>query len=418
MNKFFLILSHAFMTKLKSKAFIIITVILLLGVLGMTNLERIMDAFGAGKDNKKIAVIDHTHELFDGYKTQLKAINSHIHLEQIDESSDKQMKKNLSDGKYDGYLIIDRDDKKIVKALYKAESITDTDTMGSLQTALQGVKSMLAANQLKLAPEQLILLNEPVQFDKEALSSHAKSAEELNQARGMVYILLFVIYFAVIFYANMIGMEVATEKSSRVMEILISSASPLQHMFGKILGVALLGLAQMGLVLTVGYVSLMQNYQTMKGGFFEFFGFENMNSSVILYAIVFFLLGYLLYSTFAAFLGSLVSRIEDMQQMIMPMTFLIMIGFFISMYGLGNPSASFVTITSFIPFFTPMIMFMRIGMLDIPTYQALAGIFVLILSIIALGIFGSRVYRGGVLMYGKSNSFKDIRKALQITKNQ
>ncbi|RDI47880.1 ABC transporter permease [Falsibacillus pallidus] len=418
MNKFFLILSQAFMTKLKSKAFIIITVILLLGVLGMTNMGRIMDLFGAGNDIKKIAVIDETGGVYDLFKASLKTIDEDVHLTKETDSSEEAMRKNLEKEKYDAYLIIEQDKEKIVKASYKAEAITDTDTMGTLQAALQGVKSNLAANQLKLAPEQLLLLNEPVQFDKEALSSHAKSAEELNQARGMVYILLFIIYFAVIFYANMIGMEVATEKSSRVMEILISSAPPLQHMFGKIIGVAMLGLAQMGLVLTVGYISLSQNYKNMKEGFFEFFGFGNMESSTIIYAIVFFLLGYLLYSTFAAFLGSLVSRIEDMQQMIMPMTFLIMIGFFISMYGLGNPSASFITITSYIPFFTPMIMFMRIGMLDIPTWEALTGIAVLVAAIIALGIFGARVYRGGVLMYGKSNSYKDIRKALQLTKNQ
>ena len=111
-----------------------------------------------------------------------------------------------------------------------------------------------------------------------------------------------------------------------------------------------------------------------------------------------FLLGYFLYATLAALLGSLVSRIEDVQQMIMPMTFLIMIGFFISMFGLGSPESSFVTVTSYIPFFTPMVMFLRVGMLNLPVYEPIIGILVLLVTITLLGVFGARVYRGGVLI--------------------
>ena len=101
--------------------------------------------------------------------------------------------------------------------------------------ALQQIKSQLAASQLQLTPEQLGKLSEPVPFERIALKDNAKTQEELSEARGLVYVLLFVIYFAVIMYANMIAMEVATEKSSRVMEILISSVSPIKQMLGKFL---------------------------------------------------------------------------------------------------------------------------------------------------------------------------------------
>ena len=111
------------------------------------------------------------------------------------------------------------------------------------------------------------------------------------------------------------------------MEILISSASPTQQMFAKIIGAALLGITQMAVLLLVAYFTIKQNLSELKGGFFEVFGFSDIKVSTIIYAIVFFLLGYLLYATLAAFLGSLVSRIEDAQQMMLPMTFLIMIGF-------------------------------------------------------------------------------------------
>jgi ABC-2 type transport system permease protein len=85
------------------------------------------------------------------------------------------------------------------------------------------------------------------------------------------------------------------------------------------------------------------------------------------------------------------------------------------MFGLSNPESAFITISSYIPFFTPMVMFLRVGMLNIPAYEPIIGIAVLLITIILLGIFGARVYRGGVLMYGKSNSYKDIKKAIQLT---
>ena len=120
----------------------------------------------------------------------------------------------------------------------------------------------------------------------------------------------------------------------------------------------------------------------------------------------------------AAFLGSLVSRIEDVNQMITPMTMLVIAGFMIAMFGLNQPDTTFMTISSYIPFFTPMLMFMRVGMLQLPVWEPILGIAILIASIVVLAIFGARVYKGGVLMYGKSNSFKDIKKALQLTKEK
>jgi ABC-2 type transport system permease protein len=219
-------------------------------------------------------------------------------------------------------------------------------------------------------------------------------------------------------YSSMIAVEVATEKSSRVMEILISSVSPIKQMFAKILGIALLSLTQLSVLLAVGYFFVKRNLESMEGGFFEFFGFGDIPAATIIYAVVFFILGYLLYATLAAFLGSLVSRIEDVQQMIMPMTMLVVAGFMIAIIGLSQPEKAFVTISSYIPFFTPMLMFMRVGMLTLPVWEPIAGIGILVVSILILSIFGARVYKGGVLMYGKSNSFKDIKKALQLSKNK
>jgi ABC-2 type transport system permease protein len=413
MNNFFLILGHSYLSKLKAKSFIISTVIIAAAIVLLANFDSVISSFN-NDETSKVAVQDETGKLFDPLLQQLEVMDSDIKLESNPQSTG-EIEKKIESEEIKGLLVLSESPEGLPQALYKSNSLSESNVTGELQIALQNVKSSLAASKLELSGDELALLSGPVAFEKEALVEGAKSEEELSQARGIVYVLLFFIYFSVIAYANMTAMEVATEKSSRVMEILISSVSPVKQMFAKIIGIGLAGLTQLAVILAVGYFTMIRKKDELVGGFFEGFGFESLSVSVVIYAIIFFLLGYFLYATLAALLGSLVSRIEDVQQMIMPMTFLIMIGFFISMFGLGNPESGFVTITSYIPFFTPMVMFLRVGMLNLPLYEPVIGIVVLLATIIILGVFGARVYRGGVLLYGKSNSYKDIKKAIDLT---
>jgi ABC-2 type transport system permease protein len=415
MNKFWIILFHTYVSKLKTKSFIITTLITALIIFGLANIQTIIEKFDEDETNH-VAVLSESEDLYQAYEQTLTAMSSDIVIEKL-EGSEENAQERVTAEELTGYLILTETPEGLPEGVYKAPSITDSEITGQLEQALQQLKVTIATTKAGLTPDQINQLYAPVQFDKVALEENAKSEEELNQARGLVYVLLFVIYFAVIMYANMIAMEVATEKSSRVMEILISSVSPIKQMFGKILGIALLSLTQFAVILLVGYGSLKQSMSGMEGGFFEVFGFGDLPVSTFVYAGVFFILGYFLYATLAAFLGSLVSRIEDVQQMITPMTLLIVAAFMIAMFGLTKPESSVITITSYIPFFAPMIMFLRVGMLTLPTWEIALSIGLLVLTITLLAIFGARVYRGGVLMYGKSSSFKDIKKALQLTKN-
>jgi ABC-2 type transport system permease protein len=417
MNKFWIILFHTYLNKFKTKSFLITTALTIVITLALTNMNNIIEVFDKSGGKEKVAVLDETGQLYEPLKEQMSVLNKDLQLTAFD-GSEQEADDAVEKGEYAGIVLLRFDEKQLPEATYKAMSVADSSLYSDFQTGLQQLKTMLAASQINLTPDQLQQLYEPVSFEKIALEENAKTEEELNQARGLVYVLLFIIYFAVIMYANMIAMEVATEKSSRVMEILISSVSPIKQMFAKILGIGLLSLTQLAVLLSVGYFSIKRNLSSLEGGFFDAFGFGNIPISTIAYAVIFFILGYFLYATLAAFLGSLVSRIEDVQQMITPMTLLVVAGFMIAMFGLGKPDSPFIVITSYIPFFTPMIMFLRVGMLTIPVWEAALGIAILLGTIAFLAIFGARVYRGGVLMYGKSNSFKDIKKALQLTKKE
>ena len=335
---------------------------------------------------------------------------------ELSSKSEKELTDLVKEGEIDSFVSLALDNENTIQANYVSMSAMEFTLPMMLQEALQSIQTEMKAQELSLSGEQVQTLFAPIQFEQQSVSPSAKSEEELSQARGLVYVLMFLIYFAVIVYSSMIATEVAAEKSSRVMEILISSVSPVKHMFAKVLGIGSLGLLQMVLLGLAGYIALKTTASEMADGFFSVFGFSTMNVGTLVYALVFFLLGYFLFATLAALLGSLVSRTEDVQQIIMPMTLLIVAGFMIAATGLGNPEMAYIKYASFFPFFAPLVMFLRVGMLELPVWEPLLSIAIMLVTIFILGFFGARVYRGGVLMYGPSRSLKDIKKAIQLGK--
>lgn len=418
MNKFFVVLLHTYLTKLKSKSFIITTIVTLLFMYGFLNFDRIVMFFQS--DEKKVVIVhDETNELLSHIEENLQQIDDRIQLQSFDGSDDEAIEQ-ITNEEVDGYLVLQYDQDGLPTGTYKALTIVEQSLPTQIEQALQNVKQKIVTERLNVDEQEIAKIFSPVIFEKIAIDEGAKSEDELNQARFFVYILLFIIYFTVILYGNMIATEIAIEKSSRVMEILISSSSPIQQMFGKIFGIALLGLTQYILLFAVGIYSVKQRLSN------EAFVLEisemliggGIPLHLIGYAILFFILGYFLYATIAAMLGSLVSRIEDVNQVVTPIIFLIVAAFMIAMYGLSNPESSLITITSFIPFFAPMIMFLRVGMLTLPFWEIALGIGILVFTIIISALISARVYRGGVLIYGKSFSMKDFKQAILLGKNE
>lgn len=421
MRDFWTIFNQSFWTKAKTKSFVITTLIVVAGIFLMSNLSSIISkvqdigVFDGGADSSTIYVVDHSSSLLEPLQQQLDASESDLTLKSSTKSIE-ELKTQISEEEIKSFLELSVNEDQTIQATYTSENASEFENPGAIRDALQNLQTNLKATSLDLSNEKVAQLFAPIEFDQKAVSDSSKSEEELSQARGLVYVLIFVIYFAVFYYSNMIAMEVATEKSSRVMEIIISSVSPVKHMFAKIAGVGTLGLLQIALFGVVGFVALKTSSSDLTSGVFSFFGFSNVSISTMVFAIVFFLLGYFLYATLAALLGSLVSRTEDVQQLLLPMTFLIIIASFIAFSGLGNPEAGYVQIASYIPFFTPLVMFLRVGMLELPLWEPVLGVAILLVTIFILGWFGSRVYRGGVLMYGASQSLKDIKKAIQLGK--
>ena len=418
MREFWIIFKQSFLTKAKTKSFFITTLIMVAGIFLFANLPGIIGTVGkmmGSAEDDQVLVDDESGVLFDRLHDQLVENSQGISLVLSDESTE-QLRMQVEEKKIEAFIELDFDADQTIQATYTTASLVDQSLPSALQDALQTIQTEVKAEQLSLSGEEVTALFMPIQFDKQNISDTAKSEDELNQARILVYVLMFVIYFAVIIYSSMIATEVATEKSSRVMEILISSVSPVKHMFAKVLGIGSLGIAQILIYAVSGFLAYTLSSTGEENELTALFNLESVQMSTLIYAVIFFLLGYFLYATLAALLGSLVSRTEDVQQMIMPMSLLIIAAFIIAASGLGNPELGYLKVASFIPFFAPLVMFLRVGLLDLPLWEPLLSIGITLVTIFILGWFGAKVYRGGVLMYGPSRSLKDLKKAIQLGK--
>ncbi len=415
MHSFWIIFKQAFLTKARTKSFIATTVIVAASFFLMANLPNIIESFGDDDEAEVLHVLDSSGELAPLLQTQLTAGGSEVQAKQA-VMSESELREGIEEGTVDAYIELKQAER--LTARYVTESANGMSSGADVEQAVQGMQTILAADSLGLQQAEVAQLFSPVSFEREAVAASSKSEEELNQARGLVYVLILLIYVAVIYYPNMIAMEVATEKSSRVMEILISSVSPVKHMFAKIAGIGMLGILQMGIFGTAGYFAIKSAGTDLSSGMYGVFGFSDLKVGTFLFALLFFLLGYFLYAVLAALLGSLVSRTEDVQQLMLPMMFLVIIASFIAFSGIAVPEARYVTIASYIPFFAPLVMFLRVGLLEIPIWEPLLSIAIMLITIGILGTIGARVYKGGVLMYGPSQSLKDIRKAIRLGANK
>ncbi len=249
MREFMIIFKQAFVTKAKTKSFIITTAIMIAAIFLFANMDKIIDSVKSvtGGDNESaqvLQVIDESGILVDRLTAQFEANGSDMTVEKASES-EQALTDQVKEGEIDSFLTLTLDETNTIQANYTSMSSMEFTLPMMIQDALQSIQTEMKAEELSLSGEQVQTLFAPIQFEQQSVSASAKTEEELSQARGLVYVLMFLIYFAVIMYASMIATEVATEKSSRVMEILISSVSPVKHMFAKVLGIGSLGLLQM-----------------------------------------------------------------------------------------------------------------------------------------------------------------------------
>ena len=228
------------------------------------------------------------------------------------------------------------------------------------------------------------------------------------------YIMIFALYMVIMLYGQMAASNVATEKSSRAMELLITSAKPTAMMFGKVIASCLAGLIQ--LLTVFGSAILFYNINKAEWGDIPIMAsIFDMPPMLLFYMLVFFILGFLIYAFLYGAIGSTASKLEDINTSVMPLTFLFIFAFILVMGSMSSGSVdnTLMIVCSYIPFTSPMAMFTRIAMSTVPVYEILISMAVLIASVVGVGIVSAKIYRVGVLLYGTPPKIGAIIKALR-----
>ncbi|TSB44982.1 ABC transporter permease [Alkalicoccobacillus porphyridii] len=417
MNNFWTVTLHTLSNRLKSKAFIITTIITVIFIAGIMNVDRVFDAFSSDED-EQIIILGENAEWNEAALSEIATdivANGQASVEPATEEAASEL---YEQGNNNYILLLNEDAAGQLSAVLYGDEASSSTAM-EIEMALQRVKEAFVTRDLGLEEEELAQIYSPISFETqtvEAGASPERTEEETFQAQAMVYIMVFVIYLSVIIYGTMIATEVATEKSSRVMEILVSSVHPIVQMFGKIFGIGALAILQVGSMFLGAWIGFLIRGSSIEDSFLQVILGPSVQFDLIAYGLIFLALGFLLYGSIAAMLGSLVSRVEDVNTLIQPLIYLLMIAFFIAMFGLTNPESMLVTVTSWIPFFSPIIMFLRFGMLAIPVWEVILSFGVMLASIGVFSVFAAKVYKGGVIMYGSGSLVKGIKSALSLSK--
>lgn len=242
-----------------------------------------------------------------------------------------------------------------------------------------------------------------------------------NQANSYLftYVLIMLLYMAIIFYGQMVASSVATEKSSRAMELLITSARPSSLMFGKVFGAGCAGLLQFVLILGTAYGAYQVNEPYYTGAMSVMKTLFNLPVETLLYALLFFVLGFFIYAFMFAALASLVSRLEDLSNVITPATMLFVVVFIVVIVALntGEVDTPLIIACSYIPLTSPMAMFVRITMGNVAGWEIMISVVLMAAGAVALGYLGAAIYRVGVLMYGKPPKLSGLVAMLKNKQN-
>jgi len=444
MNKALLILKREYLSRVRKKSFIVMT-LLVPFLFGAITVLPAWLAMQDDKEERTVAVYDGTG-IFLGRLDDTQYTKFHF----VPEDEYLKIKQDVKSSPFYAVLFIPPNilaanraqlysDKQVtldIKNLIdrKLENILESDKKKQVisQTGIPDLEQQLAATQTNINLETIKVGDGGITV---------KSSTEIAMAVG--YAAGFVIYMFVFIYGTMVMRGVMEEKTNRIVEVIISSVKPMQLMFGKIIGIGLVGLTQLLFWIVIGG-AIMTGVQTFVGAspaeatevsrnLMETSGVAdatvvnapqqnmalhvvdmigNLNLSLIIGAFVFyFLCGFLMYASLMGAIGSAVDQEEDAQQLMLPVTLPLIFSIVILFPVVKNPEGALAFWASIVPFTSPVIMMVRVPF-GVPVWELLLSMAVLLASILGTIWIAGRIYRTGILMYGKKVSLKEIAKWL------
>ncbi|WP_409369106.1 ABC transporter permease [Lysinibacillus sp. 38-6] len=412
LSKFSLLMKQLYKSKLKSKSFILMTLLYVLAMSVAIFWSDIKELFTGNHEAQQIAIVNET-------TADLSAIfvsNNDMEFIQ-DETNLEKLEQKVKDGELDAIVEVSDQNGQLHAeiATFKPLKLNDQSTISSL---LQYAGQHYAVQKLSLSSEQAaqIMAAQTIISNKNLNEESAggKSEEEKQSGLWVSYAVGILIYFFISTFLSMITTEIASEKGSRAMEMLLVSVKPATHFKAKIAGVLLLAMTQMAIIAAV---FLLYAKFAKDGVVWDMAAsiVKELSLGYVLYAILFLLLTIILYLIVGALFGSLVSKVEEAGQVLMPAMMITLIGFYVMLSGIGNPDTIFIKVFSYIPFTSGMVMPMRIGATDIGFIEPLLSLGILVGTIIVAYLFSLSFYKRSVLTYSTGGVIQKFKTVLKVT---
>lgn len=416
MNKSLLIIKREYLTRVRKKTFIISTILFPLLYLGLI--------FGTGylaKNSKvlRVAIIDSSGYFDKGMISRANLKDSSSYFEFISSNTDSVINHFSSMG-YDGYIIIPRTLSDSLNNLtLKADKTYGATVVYGVQNKLNDIWTSHNYQKLGIDEEKRTqLANSKINLEGENIKDATASSDV---ATGIGYVSGFLIYFILLIYGSQVMMGVMEEKTNRIAEVVVSSVRPFQLMVGKIIGIGLVALTQFMLWVVFGVIiynitKASGNANMMSGAFANVQKIiSSINIPFILFCFGFYLLaGFFFYSSLYAAIGSAVNEdMREAQSLSFPITILVIFSMALMTAAISDPTGKLAFWGSIIPLSSPIVMMARIPFGvpgTVPYWQLGLSMALLIIGFIFTTWFAGKIYRTGILMYGKKPSWKEMMK--------
>lgn len=420
MKQFLIVLKFELNNYFKNKGFLITTFLLAFAVAGAVVVPTLLPGFLDDEPQEEPNIIEEiVGEPDDEEELERLGIyldsqadvegnlfESIYEAEWITYSSKDKLKEDVETGEIDAGFVV----KNSMEITYVVQDMSMHDYLSSMiQMSLEEIYKQQYLMDKGLTEEE-ILESESFYVNME----HEILGKDSGENYWYTYVLVFVVYFLIIFYGQMIATAVTTEKSNRAIEILVTSVSSNSLICGKVLAGAIAGVIQAAVILGAGFAAYGATKEAW-GGMLDFL--FNIPTNVLLVYAVFAVLSYVLYAFIFGMLGALVSKTEDISKSSTPVLMIYIVSFMIAMFGMtSNSNSLLMKVASYIPFTSGNAMFIRVSMGSVEIWEVLISAAILIASCIAAGILAAKIFRFGTLHYGNPIKLGTAIKKVKVEK--
>lgn len=404
-----------FWERVRTKWFIIVTLLGPIGLIGLIVVPAYLQAKSAESD-VNIAVVDHSPEQLG---TALKVgglMPANYKLEMVGKDTERAaLNERLRDEDIDGFLWIPADAMAGGQVVYEGANTSNIGLVSRLQVFINGAAFALRAKDAGISEAQLLAFGQPIDF---TFKQNTGDDEGTSGAGAFIlgYVVMILLYMAILLYAVNVMRSVVLEKTSRVVEIMVSAIKPRALMLGKILGVGAVGLLQLAIWAIVGLVLLEYHSQIL--GIFGMDSPANLPIPAVgvldlTIVLAYFFAGYFFYAALYAAIGAMVNSDQEAQQAQMPVVLLLIIPVLCAQLVVSDPRGTAAEVLTLIPFSSPVLMPMRYLLGGASTGDVIISLAILLAALAGAVFLAARIYRIGILMYGKRPSFREVARWLR-----